>query len=957
MDETLSRLRAALSDRYDVERQIGQGGMATVYGATDRKHHRQVAIKVLRREVAATLGAERFLREIEVSAGLQHPHVVPLYDSGDAGGVLYYVMPFVAGESLRDRLTRESRIPFQEAVTLTREVASALAYAHQQGVIHRDIKPENILLSGGHAMVADFGIARALKAAATEGTQMTGLGLAIGTPAYMSPEQATASEIDARSDQYSLACVFYEMVTGQAPFGGPTMQSVLTQSLTGPRPRLSRVTKATPPEADAPVVRALSADPAARYPSVVDFGAALERAAGGGSGAVAERRMLRRLVVGLPLGVALVAALVFVLVPRGGVVVKGAESIAVLPFNASGPGVELLGEGMVDLLSTNLNSVGGIRAVEPRTVLARWKKDGEPGDIEGALALARGVKAGSVVLGSIVATGSRVRISADLYGGDGKSLSRAQVDGSADSVLQLVDQLSLDLVRDIWQSKEPVPSLRVSGLTTGSLAAMREYLTGEQYYRRSAWDSAQAAFGRAVEQDSTFALAHYRLAMALGWKGGYGTPRAGAASAAAERFANRLPQRERTLVGAYRLFSQGKLAAADSMRRYVGQHPEDADGWYLLGESQYHTRNLTGLDAAALREPFDRVLALDSTLTPAAIHPLEITLADRDSTNFRRYLTVMKDWADPDEASAYEAAGDMVWRGTLPDSAGGRRLGAHMGVTMATYVAAIKQPTANSDTALAAYRRMVDAVSRSTVDSNQRVQMRAGANLVAIGQGRFKLAEQLNDSLDNISPEQAGGMRLIPHVLGFAPPEYEAEFQSSFVKAPVTSPFQAVFLALILLNTGEGPRAGRLIDSLARDTTKMPGFLRGAVIGARGIRKVQLGDTIGAIADLRYGSERVGNSMVFNGGARLQLGAVLATRPATREEGLRLLRHGFDSDLGLQAIAAYSLGRAAEAAGQRDLAIEGYSTFLRMWDHADPSVQGRVTEAKDALARLTAEGK
>jgi serine/threonine-protein kinase len=954
MDETLERLRAALAGRYQMDRRIGQGGMATVYGATDLKHHRQVAIKVLRPDLAATIGAERFLREIEVAAGLQHPHVVPLYDSGDAGGVLYYVMPFVAGESLRDRLTREGRIPFQEAVTLTREVASALAYAHAQGIVHRDIKPENILLSGGHAVVADFGIARALKAAAAPATQMTGVGLAIGTPAYMSPEQATASDIDARSDQYSLACVFYEMVTGQAPFAGPTVQAVLTQSLTGPRPRLSKVTRATPPEADAPVARALAADPAARFASVAEFGAALEQAAGGGSGALAERRRLRRLVVGLPMGVALVAVLAFLFLPRGGVVVKGAESIAVLPFNASGPGVELLGEGMVDLLTTNLNTVGGIRAVEPRAVLSRWKQEGQPGDIQGALALARGLKAGSVVLGSIVATGPRVRLAADLYGADGASLSQAQVDGSADSVLQLVDQLSLELVRDIWRSKEPVPSLRVSGLTTNSLAAMREYLTGEQFYRRSAWDSAQAAFGRAIAQDSSFALAHYRLAMALGWQGGYGTQRAVAASAAASRHADRLPPRERTLVVAYQLFSQGKLAAADSMRRYVATHPEDADGWYLLGESQFHTRQLTGLEAAALRAPFDRVLALDSTLTPAAIHPLETSLAERDSVSFRRYLAVMRRWADSAEAAAYQVAGDMVWRGLVPDSAQGRRLARHMGVTFSTLGAEANKPGANGDTLIAAYTRMAAAVLPAA-DPNQRLQAVAGRNLVYIGLGRFKEAEALNDSLDLVSPEQAGGMRLVPYVLGFAPPEYETEFHDAFLNARITNPFQAVFLALMLLNTEEGARAGRLIDSLARDTTKMPGFLRGAVIGARGIRRLQTGDTAGAIADLRYGSERVGNSMIFNGGPRLHLGAVLASRPATRDEGLRLLRHGFDADLGLQPIAAFSLGRAAEAAGQRDLAIEGYSTFLRWWNRADSSAQGRVTEARDALARLTGE--
>ena len=302
MDDSLGRLTAALEERYAILGQAGQGGMATVYKATDLKHQRPVAIKVLRTELAASIGGERFLREIEVSARLQHPHIVPLFDSGDAQGLLYYVMPFVEGESLRDRLSREGKLPFEQAVTLIREVASALSYAHERGIVHRDIKPENIMLSGGHAVVADFGIARALTAAqAGPSGGMTEVGFAIGTAAYMSPEQATASEIDARTDQYSLACVFYEMVTGAPPFRGNTAPAVLAQSLSGPRPRLSKVENTTPPEADAIVTRALAADPAKRFTSVAEFAAALEHAAGGGAGAVAERRRLRRIAIGVPL--------------------------------------------------------------------------------------------------------------------------------------------------------------------------------------------------------------------------------------------------------------------------------------------------------------------------------------------------------------------------------------------------------------------------------------------------------------------------------------------------------------------------------------------------------------------------------------------------------------------------------------------------------------------------------
>ncbi|MBK8003593.1 MAG: protein kinase [Gemmatimonadetes bacterium] len=952
-DTILERLRAALGERYTIDRQVGQGGMATVYGATDRKHNRQVAIKVLRPELAATIGGDRFLREIEVSARLQHPHIVPLYDSGDAGGVLYYVMPFVTGESLRDRLTRDGKIPFEEAVALLRQMASALAYAHQQGIIHRDIKPENVLLSNGVAVVADFGIARALRAA-SEGS-MTGLGFAIGTPAYMSPEQATASDIDERSDQYSLACVFYEMVTGAAPFAAPTMQAVLTKSLSGPRPRLSKVARTTPAEADAPVTRALAADPKDRYATVTDFAAALERAAGGGSGAVAERTRLKRLVVGLPVAVAAIALAVFALLPRGGSVVRGAESMVVLPFNATGPGVDVLGEGMVDLLTTNLNAVGGIRAVEPRAVLARLKKEGAPADVEGALRFAGALKANSVVMGSIVATGSRVRVSADLYGPEGTSLARAQVDGAADSVLQLVDQLSLSLVREIWRSKEPVPNLRVTGLTTNSLAAMREYLTGEQFYRRAMWESAQAAFGRAIEDDTTFALAHYRLAMALGWKGGYGSLRADSASAAALRMASRLPPRERTLVAAYRLFSQGRLAASDSMRAYLREHPDDLDAWYLLGESQYHSKHLTGQGPAALREPFDRVLAADSTLTPAAIHPLETAIAQGDSIGFQRYLRLFRSGADSAAVRGYEVAGAMAFAGLVPDSATASALGNTMGAAMSIYSGAFAGPGTTGDTVLARYERLTTAL-RPEMTPPVRLQLAAGRGLILLGLGRFAAATAFNDTLVELSRDQAGGIRLFPHVMGYAAPGYEEAWIANFLSAPVRSPFQGTFAALILLNRGETGRAGRLLDSLQRDTTAMPPFLRGALEAAQGIRRLDEGDTTRAIRELESGIERVGNNMMFNTAARLRLGAALAARPATQEKGLGLLRNAFVGDIGLQPIAAYQLGRTAEAVGRRDLAMEGYSQFLRLWNKADPAVQPRVEEARAALARLTAEG-
>ncbi len=267
-------LAEALAGRYRIERELGRGGMATVYLAHDLKHDRPVALKVLRPELAAVLGAERFLHEIAITARLDHPHILTLIDSGEADGILYYVVPYIRGESLRGRLEREKQLALDEALRITQQVAAALDYAHRQGVIHRDVKPENVLLHEGEAMVSDFGIALAVGQGA--GQRLTETGLSVGTPEYMSPEQATADQrVDARSDVYSLGAVLYEMLAGEPPHTGPTPRAIIAKLLAERPVRLAVVRGDVPQAVDVSVAKALAKVPAERFASAADFAAAL----------------------------------------------------------------------------------------------------------------------------------------------------------------------------------------------------------------------------------------------------------------------------------------------------------------------------------------------------------------------------------------------------------------------------------------------------------------------------------------------------------------------------------------------------------------------------------------------------------------------------------------------------------------------------------------------------------
>ncbi|HSD32635.1 MAG TPA: serine/threonine-protein kinase, partial [Gemmatimonadales bacterium] len=413
-------MRAALADRYMIDRELGRGGMAHVFLAQDLKHHRPVAIKVLRPELAAALGPDRFLREIAIAARLTHPHILPLHDSGEVGGLLYYVMPYVEGESLRDRLMRKRRLPVVEAVDIARQVASALTYAHSHDVVHRDIKPENILLAGDEVVVADFGIARAITAA--QGDQLTSTGIVVGTPAYMSPEQAAGEiHLDGRSDVYALGCVLYETLAGAPPWA-LLATPIQARHIAAPVPPLRSERESVPVHVEQAIMKALAKVPANRFATASQFADALIQPPRPPSpdrewgiwGQVRRRRTIVSATAVLALGLAVWATIHWL---RPTSESLNPNLVAVLPFRVTGAD-SLYGEGMVDLLAAKLTGEGGPRAANPQFVINAWRRtaraEGKDLSQQSAVRLARGLGAGRLLLGAVVETPNRLSIHATL---------------------------------------------------------------------------------------------------------------------------------------------------------------------------------------------------------------------------------------------------------------------------------------------------------------------------------------------------------------------------------------------------------------------------------------------------------------------------------------------------------------------------------------------------------------
>jgi len=582
--DQLERLRAAFAGRYAIERELGSGGMATVYLAEDVKHHRQVAVKVLRPELASVLGPDRFLREVEIAAKLNHPHILALYDSGEADGFLFYVMPSIKGESLRQKLNRENQLPIEEALGITRQVASALSHAHAQDVIHRDVKPENILLYEGEAMVADFGIALAVRAAA--GERLTQTGLVVGTPEYMSPEQALGErELDARSDVYSLGCVLYEMLAGEPPYTGPTAQAVIAKRLADPVPAVRRLRGAVPAGVEQALMKALAQVPADRFASAAALAEALTKPAA--------------------------------LQPRP-------PSVAVLPFlNLSAdPENEYFADGITEDVIAQLSKVRALQVISRTSVMPFKKRE------QGLREIAATLQVATLLEGSVRRVGDRVRIVAQLIDAEtDQHLWAETYDRQLTDVFVIQADVALHIAAALKAELSPDEKTRIHKEPTSDLQAYQLYLQGRHCFIRYTQEGMRKGieyFDQAIARDPSYALAYVGVALAYVELREVGALRPDEAFARAKQAVAKALELDSELAEAHSVLAVLKFecdfewtGAEQEFKRALELNPSSADTY------DYYGRMLSAL------ERYDEAIAAQQRaqdLDPLA-HPLDVATA------------------------------------------------------------------------------------------------------------------------------------------------------------------------------------------------------------------------------------------------------------------------------------------------------------------------------------------
>jgi len=954
--DVLTRLER-FQDRYTIEREIGAGGMATVYLAHDTKHDRKVAIKVLRPDVAEVIGFDRFLHEIKIAAKLSHPHILPVHDSGQFDGLLYFTMPYVEGESLRGRLNRERQLSLEEALRITQQVATALSYAHAQGVIHRDIKPENVLLSGGVVVVADFGIARAISVAG--GESLTGPGMSLGTLGYMSPEQAAGSpDLDGRSDIYSLGCMLHEMLLGRPPerwLDGDTLQ---TGQIADAPASERLVLDGLPPAVEHILVKSLAQSAEERFSNADELANAIAtptQAVATTAPTVEIRRRRRRripiLVAAAVVGGTAIGVLLAGLRPRADL---DSDLIAVAPFDVLGSELSVWGHGLVDLLSASLDGAGPLRSVPPSVVISRWSGRA---DVVSATSLGTNLGAGLVIFGRLVSAGTdSVRVIATLYDVAGEtSVAQFDLRDRADRVDRLADSLAVHVIGDLSRDRQ-LAGWRLRSLGSSTPAALRAFLRGEQFYRAFDMDSAQWYYSRAIELDSSFALAYSRRSWSLGWSA-YRDQDFVTSQLRAGELNHGLAQRESLLVVAdsirgalsqfagestdwaryRRLFSTLEIAAL--------LYPFDPQAWYELGEARYHEGPYVGVGDEEAYEAFNRAVELDSAFVPAYRHLIELSLllegrqaggriaeqyeSRADSSVYRDAAHVTRALLDPERADdpateralealpvegVYQTWYDLKW---WPDA---------------------------EETAV--------RVARLWAEHDESSGGRAMLAVTLAYRGHMQEALALEDGRLPALFASLARLGAVPHDTA------AAVFAGWLADGNGLGIYQALRWWQQVGDTASLERAAARWDSVRAvlPQEQWP-RLEDVARTARAYAVLARGDTLQALSLLEVIPDWPGCYFCYD--QRLTRAQVLA-RLGRDSEAAELLDHmPFELVFGPASeavVAALERGRVHERLGNREAAVRAFSYVVDAWRNSDPELQPIVAEARAALQRLAAEG-
>ena len=933
--------------------------MATVYLSRDIKHDRQVALKVMHPELAATLGPERFLREIRTTARLDHPHILSVLDSGEAAELLWYTMPFVDGESLRDRLRREIQLPVDEAVQLAREVADALAYAHEHGLVHRDIKPENILLSRSHARVADFGIARAFEAVG--GEQLTETGLAVGTPAYMSPEQASGGKVDGRSDVYALGCVLYEMLAGEPPYTGPTPQAITIKRLTDPVPAVRKVREVVPEFVEHALARALAKVPADRFQTAADFARGLSGPIEPQMATVirsaelhvppsrAPWRFPRPLltvlgVMGLlALGVG-AAALLWRF--SKATTALDADLVAIAPFDVLDPSLGLWREGLVDVLSRNLDGAGPFRTVPPTLVIRRWQGRADPNS---AAALGRATGARLAVFGSLVRSGrDSVRLAATVLDVQAeRRLSEVEVRDEVSRMDRLSDSLTVALLRDLGQVGSR--GVQLSSVGTKSLPALKAFLQAEQYYRRGAWDSATAFAERAVALDSTFGVAYHRLGWSILWRY-YAIDPAGFENLGrAGTYNRRLAPRDSLILTFDSVFVASGGVREDSawtlerrsfatIEEAVRRYPGDPEAWYLLGEIRTHQGGNHGVTTERALDAFERAIALDSLAAPSYLHAIGLRAALGDLGTARRYAAagLLLEGDAPqfrllqlllDPAQAHSPKTEQLLQA------------APLGALLSVHGVLVPWPD-SAETAVRVVRHL--ALRRSGLPPGwdpATAQFLLGLTLLS--RGHLREAYQVAGRMDFALLSDVAPFSIVPQ------DTLSAELRRRLTIGEVRSG-QLEWWAIVG-DTNSLRQAVRLADSLVGSGRA---DWRDEAAAARGYLALGRRDTTEALNSFLAYPDTL---CLCATRPRLVRAQLLRARGRDRQALASVSYARIPADFygPADVLAVLERGRLAERLGEPEAAVKAYHFVMSAWVNADQELKQYVAEARGAVERLT----